>query len=157
MWTTNYGLWEIMMCQRGFAKLIIQPLWWRMLMEESRQRLGREYKYSLCFSEAHFMPLGFYERSTLVLVFINWKKLKRGFCLTKSRKASKISTQPLYYSKMLQRQLVNLSNRSDTSKLLPGNYVIFQHQAITALNDVCEHLHFILIYFVHPSGTYVLR
>ena len=52
IWTTNYGLGAIVICQHGFAKLTMQPLWWGMLMEESRHRSGREYKYSLFFQSS---------------------------------------------------------------------------------------------------------
>lgn len=38
-----------------------------------------------CFSKAHFMPLRFHERATLVPVFMNWKKAKDDFHFYKNR------------------------------------------------------------------------
>lgn len=131
VWCVNVGLPSLSYSHSG----------WRMLMEESRQRLGREYKYSV-FPKLTLCHLAFM-RDLLVLVSLTERNWKGIFAFTKKSRKAKLAPS-LYIIARSYRQLVSLSNRSDTSKLLPGNYVIFQHQAITALNDVCEHLHFYL-------------
>ena len=79
---------------------------------------------------------------------------KRIFALGQNTENRK-SNQHLVCSEPLQTQRAPRAVRVTPPSSLPGNYT--QHRDATALNSVCEHLCFILIYFVHLLVQCILR
>ena len=108
------------------------------------------------FLKIHVRPLSFYERPTLAFVFTNKKKSKVGFAFRKKER-SKIGIQHLFSSELLQRPGAQ-SGKSGLTELLPWKLLSeSQHPAAVAFSCVCEHLCFILMYFVHSITRSVLR
>jgi len=107
------------------------------------------------FSEVLIIPLCFFERPTLVLVFANQKKSKEDVCFMKKSKKQK-SCSVLVYSETLRSQHTPDST-CGAAQLLPRElHSASQGQATIVLNCVCEHLCFISIYFVRPLARCVL-
>lgn len=110
------------------------------------------------FSKVCIMPLLFYQRPTLVPIFINRRKSEQGFIYTKKVK-SENSTQHLFCSKQLHRQCTPRSE-SGTSNLLLQDL----HSAFSASSHqfwLCEYLclisGFVLCVCIHLLTRCVLR
>ena len=101
------------------------------------------------FSKVPFMPFSFYERPTLVSVFTNWKKCEDDCYFYEKKGKNENSVLPLFCSEALKRQHAPWEWEWPPSSL-PELQSSSHHQAIIALNCVCEDLCFIQINFVHP-------
>ena len=99
------------------------------------------------FSEVHFKPPHFYEGPTL------YRKKSEDFC--QEVKSDNI-VQHLFYSELLRSQHATRAARVTGKTSLPGNYT--QHLSISCHSfELCEHLCFILIHFVHLLAICVSR
>lgn len=78
------------------------------------------------FSKVCIMPLLFYQRPTLVPIFINRRKSEQGFIYTKKVK-SENSTQHLFCSKQLHRQCTPRSESGTSNLLLQDLHSASQH------------------------------
>ena len=75
----------------------------------------------------------------------------------KKKVKSKNNIQCFVLQQAILEAAGNPSSESGTTKLLPQElHSASQHQATIALNCACEHLYFILIYFVYPLASCVL-
>lgn len=102
--------------------------------------------------------LHFYERPTSVCVFVNWQKSKEEFFFYKRRRKMQTAFGICFAVSLLEMQHSPWTARVAPFKLLTRElHLASQHQTATALNCVCEHLCFILIYFVHLLARCVLR
>lgn len=128
-------------------------LFWKKILylvkievDASRGKIFRQVSLAIWeFSLYH----SFDERPILKLVFTNSKESKKIFTLWGGKKRSAF---------VLQQAIIEAtythSSESGLAKLLPGSYT--QCQIAEALNNVCEHLYVILIYFVQLLARCVL-
>ena len=72
---------------------------------------------SLLFREVRFMPLHFYERTTLVSVFVNPKKSEEDFCFYEKRRKAKTALFAL--QRAIIKAVCTPSSESGPAKLLP--------------------------------------
>jgi len=111
------------------------------------------------FSEVHVIPLCSYEHVHQPLVFGNWKKSKENFCFYKERQKAKIAFSVCFaMSHYGGSARPEHRGKSGPIELLPQEiHSTSQYPVARALNCVCEHLCFVLIYSVHPLARCVLR
>lgn len=104
------------------------------------------------FLRLYIVLLWFYERLTLVLLFANQKKSEDGFCFYEKRGESKASIQCFFCSKRSQRHCTPQVKESDPLLQAPSRklHSASQQPALITLKCVCEHLGFLLVYFVYP-------
>lgn len=102
-------------------------------------------KYSPLFQSLCYAPFGFHERPTLLPVFANRKKSEDFHFYGKIKSEIAFS---VFFSKPFYRGSVHQSNESGPHQ------APFLGTTLTFLAP--SHLHFILIYFVHPLATCVL-
>lgn len=110
----------------------------------------------LHFSKVHFISLHFYKRAVKQYVSSLTKRNLKGIFLTKK---GENSIQHLSCSESTSPSTgsVHHSSKSGPAKLLPLElHSASQHQAAIALNCACEHMCFILIYFLYLLARCVL-
>ena len=103
------------------------------------------------------MPHPFYERLIFVPIFTKGKKSKEDFCFYKKRQKVKIafslcSAMSSYGGTEHPKQ-----RERPHQGPCPESTLNLSASSTITLNCVCEHLCFILIYFVHPLARCVLR
>lgn len=99
------------------------------------------------------------EHLHLPLVFGNWKKSKENFCFYEERQKAKIAFS-VCFAMSLHGGNARPEHwgKSGPTELLPQEiHSTSQYPVARALNYVCEHLCFVLIYSVHPLARCVLR
>ena len=103
------------------------------------------------------MLLHFYERFASHQFSLSKRNLKRIFIFTKNKKIKRQKLKLAFSICFAESSYTGSAHPAQSApyQLFPGNHS--QHQAIVALNCVCEHLFFILVYFVYLLTRRFLR
>lgn len=110
-----------------------------------------------CFPKAHLTPFHFYEKCTLVLVFIKQKKSKEDFCFYKITQKVKIAFSICFVVSYYSRWHVPWAARVALLNSFLEKTLSLSASSHHTSNCVSEHPCFISTNFVHPLASCVLR